>query len=578
MCPERTVPRLGSWIGALVRLSVAAFCTVGAMLLAAACDPVAPAPSSADEARPWFADETEQRGLDFTYQSGFSGRALLPEIVGGGVALLDVDSDDDLDIYLVQGGVVDSSAEGAAAANQLFLNDGSGHFVLSPDAGAAENKSYGMGVATGDYDGDGDVDLYVTNLGANVLLANDGHGRFEDVTDRAGVGDDNWGTAAAFADLDGDHDLDLYVVNYLHWSLVAEKDCASRGSPTYCAPTAYDRPARDRLYRNNGDGSFSEVSAEAGLHKAFGNGLGLVTADFNDDGLQDIFVANDRMVDQLWINQGGLTFRDEATNWGCAADDNGIAKAGMGVAAADVDDDGDEDLLVVNFEGETDSFYRNEGGYFTDVTARAGIATASRSRTRFGVVLADFDNDGVTDLFEANGKVDGNPAAAGDVFAEPNALFRGQKGDGWPRFERLAAENGPSGAAFTSRGLASGDLDNDGGLDLVVVNRDAPARLLMNRATRGSYLSVQVRTAEGAPALGAEVSITVGARRLYQVVRTSGSYLSAHSPHAHFGLGSGVFADNVTVLWPDGHKRQIPGPFADRMVVISRNPVDSGGP
>ena len=372
---------------------------------------------------PWFDDEAAARGLVFEHVSGAQGRYWTPEIMGGGVALADVDGDGVLDAYLVQGGRLTRNED--THRNELYLNDGRGHFTLASDAGDAADSGYGMGVIAGDYDNDGDVDLYVTNWGRNVLLRNDGSGRFEDVTAAAGVGDPAWGTAAAFLDLDRDDDLDLFVVNYLNWSPGSAQDCVR----TYCGPTADDATA-DRLYRNNGDGTFTDVSESAGLNTAFGNGLGIAGADFNEDGRMDVFVANDGTPNQLWLNEtlsdGDLRFRDEAMLWGCAMDDHGFAKAGMGVAAADFDDDGATDILVVNLERQSDSFYRNARTHFVDSTSRIGLGVSSRRFTRFGIALTDFDNDGDFDMYQGNGRIDHSPEFEGvDPFAEPNVLYRG---------------------------------------------------------------------------------------------------------------------------------------------------------
>ena len=510
----------------------------------------------------WFADEAAPRGVGFVHVSGFSGRPRMPEIVGGGVALADVDGDGDLDLYFVQSGwahLPQSPDPGGLtpAINQLFINQGGGRFIESDPTGGHADGGYGMGVTTGDYDNDGDVDLYVTNLGTNRLLQNDGSGQFEDVTATAGVGDPGWSTAALFADFDHDGDLDLFVANYLHWSEAVERDCFSRGQPTYCSPTAYDAPTMDRLYRNDGDGTFADVTRHAGLDRGFGNGLGAVVADFNSDGLVDVFVANDRMRDQLWINRGDLVFVDEAARWGVAMDDNGIAKAGMGVSAADVDNDGDTDLLVVNFEGESDSFYINEGGYFVDATARAAIAVASRRHTRFGVVLADFDNDGVLDLYEANGKVDGDPSSTLDSFREPNALFRGAQGPDGILFGAFESGANNNKEGFTSRAVALGDIDNNGAYDLVVVNRDAPAQLLMNTiGADNQWIGFAVKNAHGSPALGARVALRVAGQPRYNTVRVAASYLAALDPRVHFGLASHSRVTDVSVLWPDGSTEQ----------------------
>ncbi len=518
------------------------------ILLASGCTP----PDTA-----WFSEEAAQRGIDFAHHSGFDGRPMMPEMIGGGAALADLDGDGDLDLYLVQSGRVDRTLPAEMSANRLYLNRGDGHFERVDDAAAAGDRGYGMGVAAGDYDNDGDIDLYVTNLGANVLLQNDGAGRFTDVTAQAGVGDPGWGTAATFLDLDADADLDLFVVNYINWAPEIEQDCYGKAFvATYCGPTAYDVPAMDRLYRNNGDGTFTDITLDAGINVAFGNGLGVVGADFNDDGLMDVFVANDAMVNQLWLNLGNLSFEESCLLWSCAMDSDGIKKAGMGVASADVDNDGDSDLLVVNLHGQSDSLFRNEGTYFSDATRLAGLGTPSMRYTRFGVTLADFDNDGSLDLYEANGNVGlTEPVEDGDGYAEPNVLYRGVIDEGAVRFEEINPQGGVSPPLIhTSRALAVGDVDEDGGLDLVVVNRDAPAYLLMNRATRGNWVSFKVLDASGRDAHGATVSATVNATRMQRDVQPSASYLASSDPRVHFGLGTHTETSDVVVRWPGGEK------------------------
>ena len=499
----------------------------------------------------WFQEEAEVRGIDFRHRSGFAARHLNPEIVAGGGALVDVDDDGDLDAYLVQSGSLYSTESDEAGANRLYLNDGDGMFAES-EASGAEDRGYGLGVAAGDYDNDGDVDLYVTNYGTNVLLRNDGQGRFENVTAATGVGDPGYSTAAAFLDLDADEDLDLFVVNYVRWDLSVERDCFIGGVLTYCPPANYNAPAADRLYRNNGDGTFTDVSVETGLSRTFGTGLGVVSADFDGNGLPDVFVANDMMVNRLWINRGDLRFVEEAAYRGCAVDAHGVAKAGMGVAAADVDNDGDTDLLVVNLAEQTDSFYRNEGDWFADATEAVGLGTTSRRYTRFGVVLEDFDNDGRLDLYEANGAIASSATAhGGDEFAQPNTLFRAGS-DG--RFVEVEPAGGTAEPlTHTSRGLAVGDVDDDGGLDLLVVNRDAAPYLLMNRfARRGNWVRFRVRSAVGRDAHGATVSVLVGSERRYRRVSPEGSYLASRDPRAHFGLADATEVTDVTVHWPSG--------------------------
>ncbi len=534
-------------------------------LLASACS---------DRPAPWFSEEARARGIDFVHRSGFDGRPMMPEMMGGGAVLADLDGDGDLDLYLVQSGRVDKSLPAEHSANRLYLNLGDGFFEEVPGGGGAGDRGYGMGAAAGDYDNDGDIDLYVTNYGANVLLRNDGSGSFADVTAASGVGDPSWSTAANFVDLDADGDLDLFVVNYINWSPAIERECFVKTFyVTYCGPTAYGVPAMDRLYRNNGDGTFTEVTDAAGIDVAFGNGLGTVAADFDANGLPDLFVANDAMTNQLWLNLGDLRFEESCVPWSCAMDSDGIEKAGMGVAAADVDDDGDSDLLVVNLERQTDSYFRNEGGYFFDATRRVGLGAVSMRHTRFGVALADFDNDGRLDLYEANGKVALSGPAEGDGYAEPNTLLRGAIRDGEVHFDELRPQGGASPElVHTSRAVAVGDVDGDGGLDLVVANRDAPAYLLMNRARRGNWVRFRV-TARGRDAHGATVSALIGERRASRDVQPSASYLASSDPRVHFGLGSASGVQDVVVRWPGG----TPEAFGDYPAGTDRELRRGGG-
>ncbi len=529
----------------------------------------APAPSTAPATAPsgeaWFAEEAAERGLVFAHQSGHRKRFLYPEIICGGAALFDQDQDGDLDAYLVQsGGVLTPRAE--RPGNQLFENDGHGRFRDVSAASGADDRGYGMGVATGDCDQDGDTDLYVTNLEQNALLVNDGRGRFTDVTAAAGAGEERWSTSAAFFDAERDGDLDLFVVNYILWTLEAERTCyAAPHGEDYCGPKAYDNPAPSTFLVNRGDGTFEERSTAAGLRGAFGNGLGVGVLDFDSDGWLDVFVANDGMRNNLWVNRRDGTFADQALTAGCAVDQDGQLKAGMGVGVLDLDDDADEDLLVVNLTNEHDSLYLNQGGFFADRTAAAGLTRVGRRFTRFGAGFQDFDNDGHADLFQANGRVSHGAESSGpDPFAEPNLLYRGLlDGAKGPRFEEVLPRGGTAAALVaTSRAAAFGDVDGDGGVDVLVLNRDGAAHLLRNRvAARGSWLRLRVLERHGADALGALVTLRTGGRTLTRRVRSDTSYCAANDPRVHLGLGAGegVGAQGagargveVSVRWLDG--------------------------
>jgi hypothetical protein len=509
----------------------------------------------APEGPAWFEEAAAERGLVFRLVSGHRERFLYPEIICGGAALFDVEDDGDLDAYLVQaGGVLVPPAE--RPANQLFENDGRGHFRDVSAASGADDRGYGMGAATGDADGDGDTDLYLTNLGPNVLLANQGGGHFRDAT--SGSAEAKWSTSAAFFDAERDGDLDLYVVNYILWRPESERTCyAAPHGEDYCGPKAYDDPAPDTLLVNRGDGSFEDRSSAAGLRGAFGNGLGVGILDADADGWLDVFVANDGSRNQLWMNRRDGTFEDRALAAGCAVDQDGQLKAGMGVGVLDLDGDADEDVLVVNLVNEHDSLYLNEGSYFADRTAAAGLTRVGRRFTRFGAGFHDFDQDGLADLFQANGRVSRAPEGTGpDPFVELNLLYRGlaDAGAAGVRFEEVLPRGGTATPLIaTSRAAAFGDVDGDGGVDVLVVNRDGPAHLLLNRAPdRGAWIRLRVDERSGAPALGALVTLHAGERRWVRRVRSDTSYCAANDPRVHLGLGALTGVSEVVVRWVDG--------------------------
>ncbi|MGE0361028.1 MAG: CRTAC1 family protein [Vicinamibacterales bacterium] len=544
--------------------------------LAAACGGGSTPPESPATATPgasgasWFADEAAARGLTLRHRSGHeAGRYRLPEIMGGGAALFDMDGDADLDALLVQSGVLGGPDNGPR--HRLYRNDGTGRFEDVTDGSGIDVPGYGMGVATGDYDGDGDPDVYLTNLGGNVLLRNDGGGRFVDVTAAAGVAGSGWSTSAAFVDVDGDGWLDLFVTRYLDWTPGRERQCFSlTGVVDYCSPKNYDAPTSDLLFRNTGRGAFTDVSAAAGLATARGNGLGVLADDVDGDGRPDVFVANDGTPNHLWMNQGGGRLVESALPRGVAVDQDGAPKAGMGVHAADVDGDGDNDLLVVNLDAESDSYFRNDGRFLVDATSTVGLRVVSRRFTRFGMALLDFDNDGRLDLYEANGRVglQGETFAA-DPYAEPNLLLRGIDG---PAFAEVLPRGGTGSAIVrTSRAAAFGDIDNDGGLDILVANRDETPTLLRNVVPgRGHWLLLSVRDARGADALGAQVRLRIGERVIRRDVRSAFSYLAANDPRVHVGLGTVTRVDRIDVRWPDGTTEHF-GPFdADRIVTVRK--------
>ena len=524
----------------------------------------------------WFEDVTQARGVDFIHRSGHQGTYLIPEIMVGGVAVFDMEGDGDLDLYLVQSGsIVDGP--GPSGRNVLYANQGDGTFMDVTQESGTGDEGYGIGVATGDVDNDGDVDLLVTNLGRNALLLNDGQGRFVDATLDAGLDAEDYSASASFFDADADGDLDLFVCNYLYWSPEREQNCVnSIGEADYCAPMSYNSPAADRLYLNDGSGRFTDISESSGVALAPGTALGVVAMDVNSDGRQDVFVANDGMPDHLWMNQGDGVFVENALRAGCATDISGKSKAGMGIATGDLNHDGQVDLMVCNLWRETDSLYLiDANGNFEDATIRSGLAALPKTFTRFGLGFHDFDNDGNLDLYEANGRVallDKN--WGDDPYGEPNLLFRGSASG---RFKEVTPRSGTlEPANLVSRGAAYGDFDNDGGVDIVVINRDGPPQMLRNIVDdRGNWVKFRVLDPSGRDAHGATVTLKSGDKSWTTVVHTDGSYCAASDPRVHFGIGAIDTVDEVEVLWPDGRRERFGSQPVNRISVLRSG--DSAG-
>ncbi|MEO0422356.1 MAG: CRTAC1 family protein [Pseudomonadota bacterium] len=537
--------------------------------------------AAADDAGAWFTDVSAPTGVDFAHVRALTKRLWLPEIMSGGAAWLDVDGDGRLDLYLVQGGYLaqrartpeddanDASVPAQLPANVLLRNDGERFEDITASSGTGDT-GYGMGAAAADYDGDGDTDLYVTNLGPNVLYRNEGDGRFTDVTAASGTGHDGWGTSAAWLDYDADGDLDLFVANYINWAPTQELNCFTGGATRdYCHPRHYNAPAADVLYRNEGDGTFTDVTEAAGLLSAFGHGLGVAVADLDGDGRTDIYVANDGMPNQLWQNLGDGTFEDIGLLSGTAVNMAGKAEAGMGVAAVDADGDGDLDLFMSHLRGETNTLYVNEGGdFFRDATPGAGLAAPSVAYTGFGLGFADFDLDGTVDLYVTNGRVGASlpPLVPGKPFAEPNLLFRGTGGG---RFTLLDAElTADVPDIENSRAAAFADYDDDGDIDVLVVNNGGPTRLLRNDAPRGDGHWVGFALPQG---LGGEVIVRSADGRLRRAVaQPAYSYQSSNDPRVHFGLGASAALIGAVVRWPTGQLERFEVTEADRYHVLAR--------
>ncbi|MBX6316097.1 MAG: CRTAC1 family protein, partial [Isosphaeraceae bacterium] len=476
-----------------------------------------------------------------------------PETMGGGIGLLDYDGDGWLDVYAVQGGrLVPEVSSPTAAGDRLFRNRGDGTFedVTTAAGLIGADHRFGHGVAVGDYDNDGDPDLFLTRLDAYRLYRNRGDGTFEDVTTAAGLGGPrDWPTSAAFADFDHDGDLDLYVCHYAVWDVHHPRLCQRPdGTPSYCPPRAVE-PTQDRLFRNDG-GRFVDVTAGSAIAGEAGRGLGVVAADLDGDGRIDFFVANDSSANYLFLNHGGGRFEEVGHEAGVACGAEGGYQAGMGVACGDLDGDGRLDLAVTNFFGESTTLYHNLGrGLFVDRTAASGLAAATRHLLGFGTAFLDANNDGQLDLLTVNGHViDGRPDFP---YQMPAQLLAGV-GRG-----RLADVSEQAGAAFRTprlgRGLAVGDLDNDGRLDAVAIDQNRPLVYLHNCSRGGHWIRFQLEgTASNRDGVGAMVTVQAGGRRLVAARFGGGSYQSASDPRLHFGLGGADRVDQIEVAWPSG--------------------------
>jgi enediyne biosynthesis protein E4 len=529
-----------------------------------------------------FADRTRESGVDFTHQNGMTGAFYMPEIMGPGVALFDYDNDGDLDLFLVQGGPLGPKAAAAPGVGHvLYRNDlrkgpdgrMEAHFTDVTAESGITRGGYAMGVAVGDYDNDGWPDLLITGLDGTHLWHNNGRGgpggagkvTFTEVTAKAGVTDPAWSVSAAFFDYDRDGWLDLYVGNYLKFSFASAKPCRTpAGAADWCGPIPADAQP-SRLFHNRGDGTFEDVTVKSGVAAEFGPALGVITADFDGDGWIDFYVANDATQNQLWRNQRNGTFRNDGLIAGCAVNADGKAQASMGIDAGDYDGDGDEDLVMDNLTGEGDTLYKNDGtGMFEDVTLASGIYRPSLPYTGFGAAWLDYDNDGWLDLLTVNGAVRSieEQAHAGSALPlrQGKQLFH-NLGNG--KFEDVTAAAGVVLARpEISRGAAFGDIDNDGDTDVVVVNNNGPAVVLINQVgSRKPWLGLRLLTGKpGRDAVGARVGIVrAGAPTLWRRSRADGSYASANDPRVLVGLGEKAEVTKVIVKWPSGRVEEWKG-------------------
>ena len=512
-----------------------------------------------------YREAAESVGILFRHDRGARGDFHLPEIMGSGAALFDYDSDGDLDVYLIQSGVLDpeegpskggvAKEGGDPTSNRMFRNwlveKGVLEFEDVTDRSGLGDTGYGMGVAVGDIEGDGDLDLYVTNVGSNVLFRNNGDGTFSDITQSSGTDDPRWNVSASFFDYDLDQDLDLFVTAYVDFT-PGPLDCFHpSGARDYCSPKVY-RPIVDRLFENRG-GSFRDVTQSLGIGGTFGAGLGVACSDFNGDGWTDVFVANDGTPNQLWINQGGESFVDRGLISGTAYNAMAETEAGMGIAAGDFDQDGDDDLFLTHLIRETNTLYENDGtGSFLDVTTDYGLGSMSLRMTGFGTRWLDFDHDGDLDLFAGNGAVAAVESLLGQPFPfhQPNQLLRREASG----FRVLGPDSGVGSVIETTRGAAFGDVDNDGDIDILLNNNSGPTRLLLNQtASSGHWIQFALKGRQNRHGVGARVVVTLeNGRQLWRHVQSDGSYASASDLRVHFGVGKERVVRSVEIRWPSG--------------------------
>jgi hypothetical protein len=539
-----------------------------------------------------FDEVADKVGLAFRHYNGMNGKFFLPEIMGAGAAVFDYDNDGDLDVFLVQGNVLEPGDRPATTMfpfpkselphHKLFRNDlkpgNNGRklqFVDVTEKSGIVANGYGMGVAVGDINNDGWPDLYITNLGSNQMYLNKGDGTFVDVTKTSNTDDQRWSTSAAFFDYDRDGWLDLMVVNYANFSVSNNPTCyAQTSARDYCTPRVFRAPG-NRLFHNRRDGTFEDVTVSAGVAKEFGHGLGIVTADFDNDGWLDIFVANDGDPNQLWMNQRNGTFANEALLAGAAVNRDGKPEAGMGVDAADFDGNGTDDVFVTHLMEETNTLFTNLGkATFEDRTREAGLGMPGRRFTGFGTLFFDYDNDGWLDLLVVNGAVQLLPELMrkGDPFplGQPKQLFH-NKGDG--NFVEMIDNAGTNfQLPEVSRGAAFGDIDNDGDMDVLVTNNNGPARLLLNQlGNRNHWLGLRLTGKTGRDMLGASVEVVLTkTQSLRRRARTDGSYLSANDPRVLIGLGNATRVEVVRVRWPDGSVTELKSPPVDRYMMLKQ--------
>ena len=543
------------------------------LLFVIACSMAGFSPAWQETATVTFSDAAKQAGINFKHENGASPHKYLPETMSSGALIFDYDNDGWPDIFLVNGGSFVDRAAASAARHRLYQNNRDGTFKDTTASSGIVVSGFGMGACSADYDNDGWPDLYVTAVEANRLYRNNGNGTFADVTSKAGVGGNGlWSSSCAFADIDNDGDVDLYVTNYVDFTVKNNKYCsAMQNIRTYCHPNVY-KPLPHLLYRNNGDGTFTDIKKEAGVYRTDGNGLGVVFGDYDNDGWTDIYVANDSVPNFLFHNKGNGIFEEVGFRAGVSVGGEGRPLAGMGTDIADIDGDGLLDIIVTNLDRETHSLYRNLGkGLFSNVTFESGVGQATLPFVGFGVAFLDYDNDSDLDIAIANGDIIDNVSQFRDntTHEQRNLLLQN---DGTGRFHDVGPASGPGFALKkVSRTLVVGDLDNDGDLDILIGNNGQTADLLRNDGgnRNNSLLIRAIGTKSNRDGIGARLKLTAGGKTLIRHIKAGSSYEGQNDLRVHFGLEKAVQADRLEILWPSGLVDTVEAIKANQIVAVT---------
>ncbi|MYC75744.1 CRTAC1 family protein [Candidatus Poribacteria bacterium] len=522
-----------------------------------------------------FVDVTQEVGIHWKHVDGRSGQKYFMETLGSGAAFFDYDGDGDPDLYFVNGAPLPGYVSQEIPTNCLYENNGDGTFTDVTEKAGVGDTGYGHGCAVGDYNNDGQLDLYVTNYGVNRLYRNNGDGTFTEVAESAGVTEPRWSTSCAFADYDRDGNLDLYVVNYIVFDIDENPWCGfkEKGIRAYCEPDNFTAQS-DTLYRNNGDGTFTDVTKTAGIYNTTGKGLGVVWSDYNNDGTPDIYVANDSTENLFYHNNGNGTFEEVGFMVGVALSEDGVAENGMGTAFGDWNNDGWFDLTVTNYAQQTNTLYHNDAdGFFTDTTATTKTAQVTYPYLGWATAFIDYDNDGYQDIFVANGHLHDNLAELGQegTYGQRNLLFRNNANN---TFTEVSDTLG-AGMKLEdiSRGATFADYDLDGDIDIVVTNSNTAPRLLRNDGgNEKNYLQIRLIATNGSTdAIGARVKITAGNLTQTREVRSGDGYLSQQDLILHFGIGDYKQVDSIDVLWQSGTKQMIGNISANQVLSLEEN-------